>query len=251
MHLQRGLRLLHRKRRAKKLGFKFPRADNFSIPPEIRIAGQSVPIDCPRESGVLTSFVEILLDDCYGLETATLAPDGRILDVGANAGFFSLAARNAFPDATIHAYEPNPFVLRFIERHAAAADFAIFAEAVGRHDGMIRLVDHPDSVQVRTHGDPSGHIPQIGFCRAVERVGGRCDLVKLDCEGAEWQILADGGPWRHVDRLVMEYHLWANDQMQHEEICPFLKSIGFRIRRQIACHPAFGVVWATRGDIQF
>ncbi|NBW66256.1 FkbM family methyltransferase, partial [bacterium] len=30
---------------------------------------------------------------------------------------------------------------------------------------------------------------------------------KLDCEGAEWELLRDVAPWQRVQQLTMEYHL--------------------------------------------
>ena len=37
--------------------------------------------------------------------------------------------------------------------------------------------------------------------------GAPVDLVKLDCEGAEWELLRDVAPWQRVQQLTMEYHL--------------------------------------------
>ena len=60
----------------------------------------------PDEVGVVNDFLSIFLDDDYRLDRVKW-PVGTVLDIGANLGFFSIAARNAFPEATIHAYEPN------------------------------------------------------------------------------------------------------------------------------------------------
>jgi FkbM family methyltransferase len=244
-HIQQGLRLISRKRRAGRLGFRFTRARDFAIPDEIRIAGRRVSVVGPAENGINTCFVDVFLDDCYGLEQVGSFKQGRILDIGGNVGMFALAARNAFPKSTIHVYEPNPRMLPFLSSHAAAANFSYFAEAVGRDDGQISLVDHQDCVQVRTKQDDRGGIPQVAFRRAIERIGGHCDLVKLDCEGAEWDILADTASWQHVDHLAMEYHLWAG-RRQHDDVQSLMDSIGFRIDRQISDHADFGIVLASR-----
>jgi hypothetical protein len=43
----------------------------------------------------------------------------------------------------------------------------------------------------------------------VERTAGRIALLKLDCEGAEADILEDAGDaLAGVDRIVAEYHTW-------------------------------------------
>lgn len=51
-------------------------------------------------------FFSIFLDDDYFIDRIT-RPVSTVLDIGANIGFFSIAARKSFPQATIHSYEPN------------------------------------------------------------------------------------------------------------------------------------------------
>src|ERR1700736_5314114 len=111
MSLTRLLSLGRRRLAARRLNVPFTRAANFAIPQTIRLNARDVPLHVPREHGVRIAFVELLLDDCYGLR---LLADGRrgseiarVVDIGANVGLFGLAARVAFPRATIHCYEPN------------------------------------------------------------------------------------------------------------------------------------------------
>ena len=89
-----------------RLGVKFARATAFVPPRQIIVNGKTQNIRLPDESGVAATFIELLLDDCYGLYKLPRSIE-TILDIGANVGLFGLAARNVFPDATIHAYEPN------------------------------------------------------------------------------------------------------------------------------------------------
>ena len=185
------------------------------------------------------------MDDCYGLRVHSRCQISSVLDVGACVGFFALAARDAFPNAAIHAYEPNPAVLSYLSSHSQAAEFQVFPEAVGATEGKVGLVDHVDWVQARTMWQADGKIPQVAFRTAVERIGGHCDLVKLDCEGAEWEILTDVTTWRKVDHLTMEYHLWHGEH-EHEEVAKVLGNIGFAIRRQLPTPERYGIVWASR-----
>jgi FkbM family methyltransferase len=43
---------------------------------------------------------------------------------------------------------------------------------------------------------------------AVEALGG-ADLLKLDCEGAEWDLFETVDVWRRIAAITMEYHLWG------------------------------------------
>jgi FkbM family methyltransferase len=242
--VNRLTRLLSRRRRARHFGCTFHRARDFSIPGAITVAGKVISIQSPEENGIRTAFLEILMDDCYGLLRQSIGDIKTMMDIGGNVGFFSLAARDAFPSAIIHCYEPNPRILLFLTSHAQSADFRVFSEAVGATSGLVGLSAHDDSVQVRTEVDATGSIPQVPFRTAIERIGGHCDLVKLDCEGAEWQILSDVEGWRNVDHLTMEYHLW-DTTYRHEDITGVLTNIGFKVRKQIP-KSDFGIVWASR-----
>ncbi|MDT4966827.1 MAG: hypothetical protein QOJ64_1564, partial [Acidobacteriota bacterium] len=87
-------------------------------------------------------------------------------------------------------------------------------------------------------------IKQIAFREAVARLGDRVDLVKLDCEGGEWDILRDGESWQRVRFLTMEFHLWAGYTIG--ELKSRVSSLGFDIRRLQSRGPEFGILVACR-----
>jgi methyltransferase FkbM-like protein len=88
-------------------------------------------------------------------------------------------------------------------------------------------------------------INQCSFARAVAKLG-IVDVLKLDCEGAEWQIFEDRKTWKSVQRVAMEYHLWAKERSSVSELREALASLGFsRIEiRQDA--PSFGMAFAAK-----
>ena len=97
-----------------------------------------------------------------------------------------------------------------LRRQAEAASFQYFLEAVGLEAGRVSLDRDPDPVLTRSRPAPEGQVPQVAFRDALGRLGGRADLVKVDCEGAEWSFLGDRDSWRQVRYLSMEYHLWPS-----------------------------------------
>ena len=123
-----------RKRAAGKLGFSFHRSRDFRTPSRVRLLGKDYDLHLPDDDGTRVAFLEILLDDCYALRDLP-KNIGSVLDIGAHAGLFSLAARMRFPDATIHAYEPNPAMLQSLRHQANLGKFRIFPEAVGATAG--------------------------------------------------------------------------------------------------------------------
>ena len=241
--LGKWFRLRRRRRRAARLGFQFQRASGFRPPKQIEIQGRRMKLSFPDEVGVVNDFLSIFLDDDYRLDRVKW-PVGTVLDIGANLGFFSIAARNAFPEATIHAYEPNHELEKYLGTHAKQARFDIHYEAVGMEDGHARLDIRGETNQTRSQADESGDIPQVAFRKAVERLGGRVDFAKIDCEGAEWEFLEDEDAWRNVHFLAMEYHLWPGKK-HHFDIELALRKLRFHILYQKPIED-YGLVYAMR-----
>ncbi|MEG4842781.1 MULTISPECIES: hypothetical protein [unclassified Microcoleus] len=85
--------LVQRQIRAKKLGIKFNRVANFKLPKQLILPGKLHQVNVPSEKGIDGEFIEVLLDDCYGVEQLSESLM-TIIDVGANVGLFPIAARN-------------------------------------------------------------------------------------------------------------------------------------------------------------
>lgn len=235
---------LRRRRASRRLGISFSRAAAFALPSTVLLGDREATLDLPAEAGVRTAFVELLLDDCYRLRDSRAKRIGTVIDIGANVGLFGLAARAAFPAATIHAYEPNPALEPHLANQAKQAGFEYFMEAVGRESGRVRLdFSGVESVLTASHADPTGEIPQIALQTALERMGGSVDLLKLDCEGAEWEMLEDLSVWRAVRLVAMEYHL--RPEHDRDSGRRALERCGFRVIEQQHVG-TYGLIFAER-----
>lgn len=212
-----------------KYGVFFLRSANFQIR-RIRIGGQVVNLSIPpgEEKAMDFEFKNIFRGDCYGLRKVT-GTVNSILDVGGNLGFFSLLARSCFPDARLHTYEPNPSIQSHLTNNLKGLSIEVYPEAIGAGDGHANLKTGKGSLFSTTESSETGELKQTGILHAIERLGGTVDLLKLDCEGSEWQFFEDQEVWRHVNRVTMEYHLWAKPGMDVPEILAKLRSCGFRI----------------------
>jgi FkbM family methyltransferase len=235
--------LLKRKSRARQLGFHFRRAAEFALPAEIQVGTVPLRLSLPDDSGTRTAFIDVLLDDCYFLHEF---PDDvkTVIDIGGHVGLFSIAARNRWPHAVIHTYEPNGALKERWEKHASQARFSVYEEAIGEISGKVSLVPNEDSVQVRTAETANGLVKQTAFRNAIAKLGDSVDLVKLDCEGAEWAILRDKETWAKVRFLTMEFHLWAGYSL--EELKSRVCDLGFQIKRTQITGPDFGILSAFR-----
>jgi FkbM family methyltransferase len=165
-----------------------------------------------------------------------------VLDIGANVGLFTIAARKEHRHARIHAYEPNVALESFLANQTEVADATWFREAVGGAAGHGRLqIDPNESVVTRLLPDESGSTPVVTLRTAVERLG-KVDFAKIDCEGCEWAILDDPEPWESIDELAVECHSTA--ALGIDDAVRRLRDFGFTPVRDP--DPATGVVLASR-----
>jgi FkbM family methyltransferase len=136
----------------------------------------------------------------------------RVADIGANIGIFSLLA--AGRGATVTAIEPHPENFGWLERNTEGLAIECRrAAGLGRvpAGGAVSLVEAPGHTGHRvTATDGAPDVPAVSF---AELVGEGYDLVKLDVEGAEFDIVAETplDVLARMPRLVAEVHHAAGD----------------------------------------
>ncbi len=236
--------ILKRKKNAKKIGIQFTRAAAWRMPEKILINNRFINPAFSNDNATSTSFVDIFLDDVYGLYffQSYLPGISCIADIGANQGLFILAARNVFL-AEIHGYEPNSSVLKQLKYHADFAGAKYYNEAVGLVNGRIEMETKEDSLHGKTRLSETGHIPQVSLGDVISRLGDKIDLLKLDCEGAEWEILKDKTSLKKVRAITLEYHL--DETHDHTSIKEVLKDVHFEILHYEVSGLTWGIVWAV------
>ena len=95
---------------------------------------------------------------------------------------------------------------------------------------MVKLnVDSNQSVLSSISPFEVGTTKQVSFKEALQRFGNiDVDIVKMDCEGSEWEILENLDLWKNIKFVTMEYHL-GKDNYNHNRIIKALDKIGFKI----------------------
>lgn len=141
----------------------------------------------------------------------------RIVDVGANVGFSVAFWGVNYPHARIDAFEPHPAHLTALRRTVSAnnlgARVTIHPAAVGVASGTCELVSAGVCSTMVDVGGRTGDarafgtitVPTVDIFTAIN--GRRIDLFKIDCEGAEYDILMDPR-FAELDAsaIVMEWH---------------------------------------------
>ncbi|SPE50307.1 hypothetical protein SBV1_110027 [Verrucomicrobia bacterium] len=133
-----------------------------------------------------------------------------IVDVGANAGIFSLFAHTVNPKAKIIAFEPLPAMQERLRalKERTGMDFEWHQQAASDHIGEA-VFESPhgyDGISRVCTGQPTGQTFRVETTTLDTMLAGRdIDLIKIDVEGFECQVLA--GAKRTIERtrfLIVE-----------------------------------------------
>ncbi len=218
--------------------------------------GLQVTLQSPINTVILG---EIFLKHDYGV----IPEDGVVIDVGAHIGLFALYAASTTRRTRVYAFEPMPANMQLL-RHNIVSN--ALTERVTLHQlglaaqrGTYQLYMYPEDVQHSIHAsgrvmaDDAVEIECITLADVFEQNGlETCDLLKMDCEGAEYECLYSTPPdvLARIRRLRLEYHRGIPDSQwgpaSPDALAAFLTEQGFHIERREDIDARQGVLWATR-----
>jgi FkbM family methyltransferase len=172
---------------------------------------------------------ETFCDDVYGLD-GLLAPR-FIVDVGAGVGSFAVVAACRFPGCRVLAFEPDPLQHGLLRENAAAndADVESFCVAIGTKSTYLLSGEGAQTSTVVPSGSGSASVPGVRLGDFVR--DDTVDLLKIDCEGAELDVLQSLSPagLERVSRVVLEYHN-LNGGRNDEILASLLRNAGYYVR---------------------
>jgi FkbM family methyltransferase len=188
--------------------------------PEARIQLRSgILIAAPTEEPLLSIFREIWVDRVYGDANA----GGRtVIDIGANVGVFTLFVASRSSRSRVIAVEPAPRAYGYLcsnLRHNKLGNVIPLQVACGGSSGKAILYSrHNEAMNcLYAAGDRYGsafhpvcEVEVLTLDQLFVRFQVKdCRLLKLDCEGAEYEILyaASSRTLASIDEIVMEYHV--------------------------------------------
>lgn len=142
--------------------------------------------------------------------------DPFIVDCGANIGLATVYFKLHFPGARILAFEPNPHCHEVFAQNVSEnglADVTLVKAGCSREPGRATFhIARGFSPMSSAHSD-RGKVEtepcEVDLVRLSDHLTRPVDLLKMDVEGAEWDILDDlirTGKIELVDRLFIEYH---------------------------------------------
>jgi FkbM family methyltransferase len=175
----------------------------------------------------------------------------RILDIGANVGTF--AVRSAMRRASVVAYEPHPETFRYLQANAAkrgvdCRQAAVVADAP--EDGVDLHLGSEDTrhsllSRDQDSGVELGDAVRVPAVAAREVIPGTWDLVKIDCEGVEFEILdsLSSEDIAGVRRMIVELH---GTREQMTRFVDRLRQEGFHAELRDLSEPRLALCFATR-----
>jgi FkbM family methyltransferase len=188
--------------------------------------GKPLLFNAPQE--LIHGLNEIFLEEIY---KQTLPANARVLDCGANIGLSVIYLKQICPTAKITAFEPDKGNYELLARNIQTfelKDVVIREEAIWKED---------TTVEFSAHQGMASHIEQysgtgttsIKAVRLRNLLNERVDFLKLDIEGAEYEVLMDcQEKLANVQRIFIEYHGQFSTANQLHEILDLLAQSGFQ-----------------------
>ena len=230
-----------------------------------KIKKKGITFNC-RNGSADNAIAEIVIDsDEYGLAKTTLEPAPTIIDIGANIGAFSLYANSLFKDSKIYAYEPeanNFFILKKNITENNAKNIFPFQTAISSKKQKLKLFDigkeDNDFTQGKNTGGytliPKNNATAVDINQTVECISLKdifeenklkeIDLLKLDCEGAEYDIFypLPKEYFGKIKNIILESHNRNSSNKNANALKTFLEKQGFECNSLVPVSESLGIM---------
>ena len=207
------------------------------------------------------SVKETLIDRFYTKLGTKIESDWVVVDIGAAIGEFTIEAALQLTDGMVHAFEPNPGSINILRQNMRANNLKhveTYNLGVWSESGEIPLhfLNNEPLQAVSGTGQADNieavketSIPVITLEQVVEeKVGKKIDLMKLDCEGAEYEILLNQDPkfFKKINRIIMEYHD-LDEKRNFRVLTKYFEELGYHVKRyDNRVHKNLGYLFADR-----
>jgi FkbM family methyltransferase len=184
----------------------------------------------PKE--IITAWI-VLFGDEYCVD-----PEARVIvDAGANIGAFSLFAAFRAPGASIVSIEPSKPTFDCLNHNIAQNNLgdrvATRNWALAGRDAMRRMEgeswpSHVRRLAADSASDSGSPVEAVSLSTLFEREKlGRVDLLKIDIEGAEWELFEEGDPAVLADVRAIAIEIHPKESRRTSELFDRIKAAGF------------------------
>jgi FkbM family methyltransferase len=178
-----------------------------------------------------------------------------IIDVGANIGAFAFYAAEMSPKSKIYCYEPETRNFALLSKNIRANNLSdrvtLFNCAVAGATESRKMAVGESPLNSLINADRAVNEQKVQ-CITLRKVLEDCelssvDLLKLNCEGAEYEILAScsTADFLKFPNIRLEYHNFDNVR-NGAAVVKVLREAGYHILRFTNYQNVSGFIWATR-----
>lgn len=176
----------------------------------------------PQE--LLHGFDEIFIQEIYKIK---LPVKSYIIDCGANIGLSVIYLKQLYPDAQILAFEPDDTNFELLTKNASSfKNVELKKEAVWIEDTTIGF-SNEGSMSSKLQQDMHSS-NKVTATRLKNFLNRKVDFLKIDIEGAEYEVLKDIEPALfNVENLFLEYHGNFSQNQELSHILDIITKNGF------------------------
>ena len=186
-------------------------------------------------------IIETYLGHTYEQNSFDVQNNWVIIDIGAGLGEFSITAAKKCPNGIVYAYEPFRESFELMQENILlnnVVNTKVYPYAVGGNVGLMHLKTAsgvPVLYSTAINDSYLGRHDAIVQGTTLDEVFEtfhleNCDLIKIDCEGAEYDILfhTSSSTLQKTKRICLEYHNGIT-KFTHLDLVHFLESHGFLV----------------------
>lgn len=196
---------------------------------------------------LMHTYKECFFDETYlkGFPGTSMAsPIKTIIDIGANVGYFSLSMLSLYPESSVFAYEPIPVNFNQLSKYKSEnpnLNFNVTNAAVTKLGIESISLNYDDSDTFTTSAsifdDNKQKNQLIVKATSLDKILDdnqleTIDLLKLDCEGSEYDILYNCTD-EIIDRISMmaiETHQGTGENENTQSMADFIKKHNFQVK---------------------
>ena len=183
-----------------------------------------------RPYELLHTYREIFEKEIYKFQTSEEKP--VVIDCGSNIGLSILYYKKLYPNATIVAFEPDENNFKLLQKNILSGNYS----DVHLNQAAIWITN--DEISFAANESEASHISETGNSIKVKALRlrdllanyERVEFLKIDIEGAEWQVVRDcSNQLAKVQNFFLEYHGKVDESIRLNELLSIVINNGFKI----------------------
>lgn len=201
---------------------RFTRTHSDLLGPDLVIADSA---------SFVSMYKELFEKEIYRFKSKTEQP--CIIDCGANIGLSVLYFKRLYPKAKIVAFEADPEIYSICQENLLRMNLQgveMIPKAVWHEESVLNFYSEGADGGRLAQATDRGRFVEVTTVRLGKWLEQKVDFLKLDIEGAEFEVLNDvKNQLANVERIFVEYHSFVGQRQRLDELLKILIDSGFRL----------------------